>query len=59
MKHRCKNCNRLLAVGTGDFEIKCPRCKTANAIRALTTENAAEHPTFQKGRNGCPENPQP
>ena len=59
MKHRCKNCNKLLAIGTGSFEIKCPRCKTNNHIRSLTTQNATEHPTLQKGHNGCPENTQP
>ena len=52
MKHRCKNCNKLLAVGSGRFEIKCPRCKTLNSCRSLTTQNAGEHPT-QKGHNGC------
>lgn len=52
MKHRCTNCNKLLAIGTGDFEIKCPRCKTTNRCRSLTTKNAAEHPT-PKGNHGC------
>ena len=29
MQLRCKNtaCNKLLAVGSGDIQIKCPRCK--------------------------------
>ncbi|MDO4226846.1 Com family DNA-binding transcriptional regulator [Neisseria sp.] len=40
MKHRCKNCNKLLAIGIGNFEIKCPRCKTSNHIRSLTIQNA-------------------
>lgn len=53
MQHRCKNCNKLLAVGTGAFEIKCPRCKTVNHICSLTTQNAAEHPNLEKGQNGC------
>lgn len=58
MKHRyknrceCSNCRKLLAVGTGDFEIKCPRCKTVNRFGSLTTQNAAEHPN-PKGNNGC------
>ncbi|SUA36363.1 Mu-like prophage protein Com [Neisseria zoodegmatis] len=56
MKHRCKNCNKLLAIGIGRFEIKCPRCKTVNSFRSLTTENAPEHPTFEKGHNGCRKN---
>ncbi|HFC8543180.1 TPA: Com family DNA-binding transcriptional regulator [Neisseria weaveri] len=44
MKHRCKNCNKLLAIGIGRFEIKCPRCHTLNNISSLTTQNAGEHP---------------
>lgn len=39
MKHRCKNCNKLLAIGTGKFEIRCPRCKAVNTIYSLTTDN--------------------
>ncbi|SNB74581.1 Mu-like prophage protein Com [Kingella negevensis] len=29
MKLRCKNqsCNKLLAIGYGNVQIKCPRCK--------------------------------
>ncbi|HFC6387641.1 TPA: Com family DNA-binding transcriptional regulator [Neisseria bacilliformis] len=54
MKHRCTHCNKLLAVGTGRFEIKCPRCKAVNRFSSLTTQNAAEHPNPQKGKNGCP-----
>ena len=27
MQYRCKNCNKLLAKGEGQLEIKCPRCK--------------------------------
>ena len=54
-KNRCKcqNCAKLLAIGTGSFEIKCPRCKAINHFSSLTTENAAEHPTVSKGHNGC------
>ncbi|MFV2030818.1 zinc finger domain-containing protein [Neisseria sp. S1] len=33
MKHRCKNCFKLLAVGRGCFEIKCPRCKSLNHFK--------------------------
>nr|DAQ92992.1 MAG TPA: hypothetical protein [Caudoviricetes sp.] len=39
MKHRCTQCNKLLAVGTGAFEIKCPRCKTLNRCRSLTSQS--------------------
>lgn len=55
MKHRCTYCNKLLAVGTGEFEIKCPRCKAVNKFSSLTTENAAEH-LSPKGNNGCSKN---
>ncbi|QRQ82056.1 Com family DNA-binding transcriptional regulator [Paralysiella testudinis] len=41
MKHRCKNCNKLLAEGCGTFEIKCPRCKAINRLSSLTTQHAA------------------
>ena len=44
MQYRCKNCNKLLAKGEGQLEIKCPRCKTVNRFGSLTTQNAAEHP---------------
>ena len=56
MKHRCKNCNKLLAEGSGTFEIKCPRCKALNRLSSLTTQHAAEHPTVPKGHNGCQKN---
>lgn len=49
----CSNCYKLLAVGTGDFEIKCPRCKTVSRFRSLTNQNAAEHPNLEKGQYGC------
>lgn len=39
MKNRCTYCNELLAIGTGEFEIKCPRCKTVNKFGSLTTQN--------------------
>lgn len=39
MKHRCKNCKKLLAIGAGKFEIRCPRCKAVNTICSLTTRN--------------------
>ncbi|QEY23562.1 Com family DNA-binding transcriptional regulator [Neisseria animalis] len=53
MQFRCKNCNKLLAVGSGDFEIKCPRCKETNSCRSLTTGNAVEH-RDPKGNHECP-----
>ncbi len=32
---RCGNCGKLLGKGTAlDFEIKCPRCKAINHLRA-------------------------
>lgn len=30
MKLRCKNCSKLLAIGTGNVQIKCTRCKELN-----------------------------
>ncbi|UOO82754.1 Com family DNA-binding transcriptional regulator [Uruburuella testudinis] len=47
---RCRSCAKLLAVGLGNFEIKCPRCKAINRFSSLTTN--AEHPS-PKGRSGC------
>lgn len=41
---RCKNCNKLLAKGKGQIEIKCPRCKNINQFK-----NVIERPT--KGTN--------
>ncbi|MFA5340181.1 MAG: Com family DNA-binding transcriptional regulator [Clostridia bacterium] len=29
---RCKKCGKLLGYGKGEFEIKCPRCKTKNKV---------------------------
>ena len=51
MKHRCKNCNTLLAEGYGEFVIKCQRCKTINNCRSLKNQNASEHP--KKEQYGC------
>lgn len=47
MKHCCKTCNKLLAIGafTGGLNIKCPRCHVLNSLNlfsSLTTENAHE-----------------
>ncbi|WP_080946042.1 Com family DNA-binding transcriptional regulator [Moraxella bovoculi] len=30
MKLRCKNCSKLLAIGAGNIQIKCTRCKELN-----------------------------
>ena len=59
MQLRCKNtaCNKLLAVGSGDIQIKCPRCKQINQFKCLSTENAASIP-LAKGLHGCSK-PQP
>ena len=53
MQYRCKNCNKLLAKGEGELEIKCPRCKAVNQFGSLTNQNACEHPS-KKGNYGCP-----
>ena len=39
MQLRCKNtaCNKLLAVGSGDIQIKCPRCKQINQFKIPTS----------------------
>ncbi len=47
MKYRCKNCNKLLAVGTGEFEIKCPRCKSLNRFCSLKPQ------TLPPATTGC------
>lgn len=43
MKQRCTNCKKLLAIGTGNFAIKCPRCKTLNQINTKTPECPEHH----------------
>lgn len=46
---RCGHCNRLLGKGeVRDFEIKCPRCKTINILRA---ESPCSEP--QEGHSGA------
>lgn len=60
MQLRCKNtaCNKLLAVGSGDIQIKCPRCKQINHFKNLSINtNAASIPP-SKGLHGCSK-PQP
>ena len=59
MQLRCKNtaCNKLLAVGSGDIQIKCPRCKQINQFKYLSNKNAASIP-LAKGLHGCSK-PQP
>ena len=52
MKHRCKNCNKLLAIGTGKFEIRCPRCKAVNQFGSLTTRSACERQTSRSKHHG-------
>ncbi|STZ09339.1 MULTISPECIES: Com family DNA-binding transcriptional regulator [Moraxella] len=47
MKQRCTKCDKLLAVGTGNFAIKCPRCKTLNQIN---TQQSQVKPDIDKGR---------
>ncbi|WP_301673117.1 Com family DNA-binding transcriptional regulator [Neisseria blantyrii] len=52
MQYRCKNCNKLLAKGEGELEIKCPRCKAVNQFGFLTTLSAPSAEianTTQKG----------
>ena len=38
MEIRCGSCGRLLAKGTGTIEIKCPRCRTINHVRAASPD---------------------
>ncbi len=47
---RCGHCNRLLGKGEVlDFEMKCPRCKTINHVRAESP--CSEPPEGQNGAN--------
>ncbi|SIR75791.1 zinc finger domain-containing protein, LSD1 subclass [Moraxella cuniculi DSM 21768] len=46
MKQRCINCKKLLAIGAGNFAIKCPRCKTLNHIN---TQQTQAKPDIDKG----------
>lgn len=54
MKHRCKTCNKLLAIGafSGCLNIKCPRCRVLNQFSSLTTENAHERQTLEHDTHG-------
>ena len=56
----CKNtaCNKLLAVGSGDIQIKCPRCKQINQFKNLSTNTNAASIPLAKGLHGCSK-PQP
>ena len=60
MQLRCKNtaCNKLLAVGSGDIQIKCPRCKQINQFKNLSTNTNAASIPLAKGLHGCSK-PQP
>lgn len=42
MEIRCGSCGRLLAKGTGTIEIKCPRCRTINYVRAASPDKPRE-----------------
>lgn len=52
MQYRCKNCNKLLAKGKGELEIKCPRCKAVNQFGSLTTRSACERQTSRSKHHG-------
>lgn len=60
MQLRCKNtaCNKLLAVGSGDIQIKCPRCKQINQFKHLSINTNAASIPLAKGLHGCSK-PQP
>lgn len=48
---RCGNCGKLLGKGTAlDFEIKCPRCKAINHLRAADSP-CSETPEAPSERN--------
>ena len=48
---RCGNCGKLLGKGTAlDFEIKCPRCKAINHLRAADSP-CSETPEDPSERN--------
>ncbi len=48
---RCGNCGKLLGKGTAlDFEIKCPRCKAINHLRASDSP-CSETPEAPSERN--------
>lgn len=53
MKQRCTKCDKLLAVGTGNFAIKCPRCKTLNQINTQTKECHEHHNPYNKEAYEC------
>lgn len=55
MQLRCKNtaCNKLLAVGSGDIQIKCPRCKQINQFK-ISTSHIGGVSDPQQGRTARP-----
>ena len=55
MQLRCKNtaCNKLLAVGSGDIQIKCPRCKQINQFK-IPTSHIGEVSAPRQGRTARP-----
>lgn len=55
MKLRCKNCSKLLAIGTGILEIKCTRCKSLNQFNThkQTTECPEHHTSLNKEIYEC------
>ena len=59
MQLRCTDtaCKKLLAIGSGDIQIKCPRCKQINHFKYLSITNAQSIQPA-KGLHGCSK-PQP
>ncbi|WP_325436895.1 Com family DNA-binding transcriptional regulator [Pseudomonas nitroreducens] len=51
---RCGHCNRLLAraSGTFDVQIKCPRCRTLNHLKAKSLPTAAPKSAPDGGHHG-------
>ncbi|WP_082890720.1 MULTISPECIES: Com family DNA-binding transcriptional regulator [Eikenella] len=52
MQYRCKNCGKLLAVGSGTVQIKCQRCKTVNQFSSFTTQSAPSAETAKSTQKG-------
>nr|DAS25932.1 MAG TPA: zinc-ribbon protein [Caudoviricetes sp.] len=50
---RCKTCSKLLAIGSGNLQIKCSRCKTINIFN---NSECREHRCCNP-QHGCPDAP--
>ncbi len=50
-ENHCKTCGKLLGKGKAEYmEIKCPRCKKINILRALSSKNNTLEQLYEERR---------